>query len=61
MSVDLTFTHIGKYPLANRGVHYDAPWIRKLGRTKVGDGQTPYVPLNRQIENDDINKILGDG
>ena len=61
VEVDLTFTHIGKYPLANRGVHYDAPWIRKLGRTNVGDGQTPYVPLNRQIENDDINAILGDG
>ena len=37
ISVNCTFVHIGKHPLANRGVHYDLPWLKTLNRIPGGN------------------------
>ena len=35
--MNCTFVHIGKHPLANRGVHYDLPWLKTLNRIPGGN------------------------
>ena len=37
ISVNCTFVHIGKHPLANRGIHYDLPWLKRLSRQPGGN------------------------
>ena len=59
MDVECTFTHIGKHILAQQGVHFDLPWLKKLNYT---DGN--YVLQNREVNerfgsSDDFTDVLG--
>mgnify|MGYP001309884877 CR=1 FL=1 len=60
VNVNCTFTHIGKHPLANRGIHYDTPWTRPLARQNGNDGTSGYTNLPRSSDNKDLSLILGD-
>ena len=60
ISVNCTFVHIGKHPLANRGVHYDLPWLKRLSRQPGGN---PAYQLTTPLSGDGArnNQILEPG
>ena len=60
VNVNCTFTHIGKHPLANRGIHYDTPWSRKLKRNNGNPGTSAYKLLPRSSDSKELSTILGD-
>ena len=60
VNVNCTFTHIGKHPLANRGIHYDTPWSKKLERSNGNPGTSAYKLLPRSSDSKDLSTILGD-
>ena len=60
VNINCTFTHIGKHPLANKGIHFDTPWKRPLARQNGNDGTSGYTNLPRSSDNKDLSLILGD-
>ena len=60
VNINCTFTHIGKHPLANRGIHFDIPWSKGIERNNGNPGTSAYKLSKRPSDNKDLSYILGD-
>jgi len=60
VNINCTFTHIGKHPLANRGIHFDIPWSKGIERNNGNPGTSAYKLSKRSSDNKDLSYILGD-